>query len=631
MKRILITALLQMTTGLVAQASRLFVFARYTFDDNGIALEASAIGMLALPALRLLILLCLAATLWAQTLPPPPPPPTSSNALPSATAKPNTTKRGSITGQVVTDDGQPMIGIGISVMRTTGERLLQRAAMTDEEGKFKINDLPQATYTLNYQARGYINPQRDAWKQPYRIGDFVTMMLVKGGVITGNALDSAGHPLVGATVNAQRVRDGEGHVSAVSGIVGSALSDDRGVYRIYGLEPGSYVVYVNGGYGRYYNDSIKEVPTYHPSSTRDTAVEVAVSPGLIMQGIDIRHRGERGYTISGMLTGLFGAGGALNVQLRQAATGAFIEQVNVNSQSGGNPGFAFTGLGDGEYEVQARREIYNQQSGELGAASNKRKVVVKGGDVTGIELRLSVLASLTGVATLEASEKKDCQITRRGVLDEVRVNYAREEADTFTSGAYEMSLDDSRAFRFADLSPGRYRLTTQLPSDHWYVKAITLPPSVAAAKTPTPKPTDVSRAGISLPSGQQLTGLTLTLAEGAAAVNGYLEGKRPATRMRIFFVPAEKDAADEVLRYYEVVTRDAGFALQHLAPGKYWLYARAVPDEESDEKPAKPTAWDADARLKLRQAAEATNHAISLTPCQRVKAHTFIVSSTVGK
>ena len=73
-----------------------------------------------------------------------------------------------------------------------------------------------------------------------------------------------------------------------------------------------------------------------------------------------------------------------------------------------------------------------------------------------------------------------------------------------------------------------------------------------------------------------------------------------------------------MLRYHEVVTRDGNFALQHLAPGKYLVYARAVPEEESDEKPAKPVAWEAVERAKLRQAAEAANN-------------TLVFSSTVGK
>jgi hypothetical protein len=102
-------------------------------------------------------------------------------------------------------------------------------------------------------------------------------------------------------------------------------------------------------------------------------------------------------------------------------------------------------------------------------------------------------------------------------------------------------------------------------------------------------------------------------------------------RLRVFLVPAEKDAVDDVLRYTEVVTRDTSFVLQHLAPGKYWLLARAVPDDESDEKPAPPVAWEADARAKLRRDAEAANNVLVLTTCQRVQNHSFVFSSPVGK
>ncbi len=93
-------------------------------------------------------------------------------------------------------------------------------------------------------------------------------------------------------------------------------------------------------------------------------------------------------------------------------------------------------------------------------------------------------------------------------------------------------------------------------------------------------------------------------------------------------VPAETEAVADVLRYHEVVTRDGSFVLNHLAPGKYWLLARAVPDDESDEKPAKPVAWDASERAKLRREAEAANQAVVLTSCQRMK--DFVLNFEAG-
>jgi hypothetical protein len=85
-------------------------------------------------------------------------------------------------------------------------------------------------------------------------------------------------------------------------------------------------------------------------------------------------------------------------------------------------------------------------------------------------------------------------------------------------------------------------------------------------------------------------------------------------------VPAEATAADDVLRYREDFTeKDGSFEFKHLAPGKYRLLARSIPDTEKDK--SRPAAFDATERLKLRKDAEAANNEVELKPCQRVKDH----------
>ncbi|MGH9802882.1 MAG: hypothetical protein ACRD82_21150, partial [Blastocatellia bacterium] len=55
------------------------------------------------------------------------------------------------------------------------------------------------------------------------------------------------------------------------------------------------------------------------------------------------------------------------------------------------------------------------------------------------------------------------------------------------------------------------------------------------------------------------------------------------------------------------------------APGKYWLLARTIPDNESSDRLPSPVAWDAAERAKLRKEAEAAKNEIELKACQRVK------------
>jgi len=91
-------------------------------------------------------------------------------------------------------------------------------------------------------------------------------------------------------------------------------------------------------------------------------------------------------------------------------------------------------------------------------------------------------------------------------------------------------------------------------------------------------------------------------------------------QLRVYLVPAEVSAADEVSRYAETVMRAGGsFDFKHIAPGKYLLYARQVAEKEANYDQARPLAWDAVERARLHRQAEAAKNEVELKPCQRVK------------
>jgi hypothetical protein len=407
------------------------------------------------------------------------------------------------------------------------------------------------------------------------------------------------------------------------------MSDDRGVYRLYGLYPGSYIVCA-GGAGEILSSNIglREVPTYYPSATRDTAQEVSVSAGMEIREIDIKHRGESGYAVSGRVVGASGAGATpapnIVIELFRSGTGTLVASANVDTRLGDS--FGVYGVADGEYEIIARQGTggFDGRNEADSSASTSRRVTVRGGDVAGVELRLVALSSITGRVALEKLDKADCQIMRRGQLEELLLMPQREDRKfgrgEFAHFSQAATPDDRGEFVIRGLEAGRYRLNPQLPSDHWYVKGISLA-DVPPARNPAARTAalNLATSGITLKGGEKLTGLAVTIAEGAAGVSGRVEGKKPPPRLRVHLAPAEAEAASDALRYAEVVTRGGNFSLNHLAPGKYWLLARAVPDDESDEQPANPVAWDADARAKLQREAKASNQVIELTPCQRAR------------
>ena len=121
---------------------------------------------------------------------------------------------------------------------------------------------------------------------------------------------------------------------------------------------------------------------------------------------------------------------------------------------------------------------------------------------------------------------------------------------------------------------------------------------------------------------QPLPGMMVTLESARRSFNAQASPLSMKTdtdgRYRLTGITAgQYSVSPRVLAY--AIPYDGAFTITNLAPGKYWLLARAVPDDESDEKPAKPVAWDANERAKLRQTAEAANQAITLMACQRAK------------
>lgn len=573
----------------------------------------------------------------------------SAATVPNAAPKTNASAApvsvyGSITGRVVSEDGPlPFVSITVLPVSNTNNRgpgnNSFRNVTTDAEGNFKVDGLRASAWQVLPAAQGYVvDTSNDEAAQPYfRIGEAATIRMVKGGVITGRVLNAVGEPLIAVPVSVQYVRDAQGRPASGGGAGGGFQTDDRGVYRIYGLLPGSYVVSAGrtggggGGGGRSPYDG--DVPTYFPAATRDTAVEVTVGAGSETGGIDIQYRGDKGRAISGKITGAttdtsnrgFGpGGGGISVTLTHAGTGSMFNRTFVQARNGTNS-YALFGVPDGEYEVTAERN----SPGDNDAASAPRRVVVGGRDVAGIDLVLMPLASIQARLQLETEAKEvKCETNRKAAFEEqLFVLQPEEPTDSPQRRNARRPVFDNHLgtpnrageMSWRNLNIGRYQLLTKLLDDNWYIRSITLPgaPVKATPKAPAKATTiDVARNGVNLKSGDKLTGLTVKVSEGAAAVKGKVkaEGDTPIPPMlRVYLVPVEKERADDVLRYAETsVSHDGVFSLGHLAPGKYWLLTRIEIDD------AQKKIRDNAERTKLRREAEAANVVLELQPCQRV-------------
>ena len=237
-------------------------------------------------------------------------------------------------------------------------------------------------------------------------------------------------------------------------------------------------------------------------------------------------------------------------------------------------------------------------------------------------MRLSPRAAIEGKVVLDSLPQR-CDEKRQLATEEIILQARRDETVKAPLPAHlsfprDTTANEKGEFLLKSLDPARYRLQVSLPGESWYLKSITAPASGAG----------IERSGILLKPGERVSGVTVTIAEGAARLRGRVsqekEGARLPTKIIVHLVPAETASADDVLRYGETVAeRDGAFEFNNIAPGIYRLLARAAPDDEPSDRLPAPAAWNANERAKLRREAETLKIEVELKPCQSVADQTI--------
>ena len=521
---------------------------------------------------------------------------------------------GVISGRVVNESGQPLAGAALFV-RQVNSLGNQRTATSDVEGNFKVSGLEPALYLVSGNAPAYTTlPNETGVPNYYRIGDTVNLELIRGGAITGTVTNSLGDPVIAVRVRATMVRDARGEIPR-SLVSNEQPTDDRGIYRIYGLRPGTYIVSAGGaGFSGAFNPYDTDAPTFAPSATRDNAAEVVVRSGDDST-IDIRYRGEPGHVISGSIK-ISGPNGA-SVTLAPAGSPFVLATM---FQAVGSRGFAFNGVADGDYDLIAQ-EVTSERTAAAAPAvslSELKRVTVKGADVTGIELLPKPLGAISGKILMEPTKAPECEGKRAPLLTETVIRFQQPPKDSgkedlvqtrmFTISA---SPDANGTFALRNLAPGKYRFEPMFFARYWYLQSITI-----AAGTPKPQKIDAAATWTTLKSGEQLSNLTITIAQGAASIRGRVpaaEGAATPSGMSVYLLPAEPDKAEDVLRYFvSALGEDQTFVFNNVPPGKYLtLLDSQAPTLAKLRQPE-----SASIRTSLRRRAEAKKNEMELKPCQ---------------
>ncbi len=200
---------------------------------------------------------------------------------------------------IAADNGEPVRRAyirleGLADPRTKGGPYsgVSRNIETDTNGYFDFANLPAGSYSITVDpVSGFVRlrPARRAAVSEAQTVQ-VTIHLGRAGGIDGRVLDENGEGLLGVEVHALRRLNIAGYIQ-IEPSGRSAMTDDRGTFRIFNVPPGEY--YVLATYMPPRRD-INPIPrlgyttTYHPRSlTQDGARPVLVRPGRDTERVDV--------------------------------------------------------------------------------------------------------------------------------------------------------------------------------------------------------------------------------------------------------------------------------------------------------------------------------------------------------
>jgi protocatechuate 3,4-dioxygenase beta subunit len=175
-------------------------------------------------------------------------------------------------------------------------------AVTDDEGNYRIANVPRGEYRIFALAPAFV-PETEADRERLLIVgksetvEHVDFTLVRGGVITGKVVDAEGRPAVEEAVYVLSAQDNKFVYPQYN-----SNTDDRGVYRLYGLRAGSYRVAAGRTDESFMHGAARAYKqTFYPSTNDPAeATIVEVSEGSETRDIDIVFsRTLTSYTVKG--------------------------------------------------------------------------------------------------------------------------------------------------------------------------------------------------------------------------------------------------------------------------------------------------------------------------------------------
>ncbi len=518
----------------------------------------------------------------------------------------NRPRTASISGRV-TVDGKPAANASVMVAevdpRSRGEwphayysESQQRAFIkvrTDGDGRYRVTGLTEGDYLIRALSKAYVRSKnspdfnifRSVTLDDSESRDNVDIALVRGGVITGRVIDADGGPFIGGYMRLLPLDENGKPKEGFDFDNGWMMyTDDRGVYRIYGLPAGRFILSTGGE--EPYSGANRVYPrTFYPDTTdQNQAKIVEVKEGAEVAEIDIRLGvGKNTY---------YAAGRVLDAETGQPLPLVSVvcteapdkeewgERSHREVATDDEGRFRFTGLSSGRYDLflSNRIGIYARPSVSMGGDehySEKTRVEVSDSDVSGLEVKAIRGSTISGVVVLEDAGDRAIKAKLHQVHLIIHVISKPESGSGgIASGRASAKIASDGSFHLSGAQPG-------MASFHFM-----------GSQETTFSIKRIERDGAEIKSafeirrGEQITGVRIVVVHANGTIRGQVEvagGKLPeGWQLQIWAAPIRPTADDE--RYpafrsgygHAVADEKGRFVIEKLAAGEYELKLNAM-------------------------------------------------------
>lgn len=491
-----------------------------------------------------------------------------------------------IAGTVISDDAEAKPVRRVRVTCSGGD--VSATAITDDRGRFVFAGLTAGRYQITGTKDSWITTAYGA-RKPGRPGSAIalsdgqqitiTLRLLRGSVITGVVTDYNHEPAAYTPVSAMgyMMQQGTRRLTAFKSVV----SDDRGVYRLYGLPPGDYIVAVAGrapqaGELRMLDERVRSertvafAPTYYPGTTMATqASVVTVGPAQEREAIDFALELVPTARIEGSVMLIDGSPATVATQVdlipsaQSTFAGAPLAAVRTTRPAEDGT-FRLADVPPGMYTVLA-----HTSSPVTWAAAD---VIVDGDNIGGLSLALQPGLTMTGQLKFEATRLKP-------PADLTSVKLSLEPVQSATAVSFVASggvLDPSGRFAITGILPGRYRLTSSLPGlnrpGNWFLRSAFVDGR------------DTLDAALDIRPGESVRDAVVTITDRPAQLTGTVQNAAGggANEFTVIVFPADQTLwVPQSRRTFAVrPSADGAFAFRGLVPGDYFV--AAIDDVEPD-------------------------------------------------